>query len=503
MFSFDALNDIDLDSYAYQLYDNELGTGTPVAQGRNKANVFTVSVDNSTDSAATRYWGRVAAVNSAGIVGTYTALQSDQATPQIGSQFIANLTAAKITSGTISAAEITLNGSSSILKSSNYVQGTSGWKITGFGDAEFNDLTIRTSLDIGGDDATSFHVDNTGNMWLGSGVLNYSTAPFRVSNAGALVATNANITGAITATSGSFSGSLSAATGTFQGRLQAGDIYLPNTTSPVFSVTTSGVVTATSGSIGGWSLNSSQLYSGSVVADDSYGQYVTLDSSASLVAYRKDFNYGLGEYWIKVDINDDSPGITVTGNSNGYNNTSAIRSSNISTRLFIHNEYTSGGGYGKFTATGSHVYFGDGSGSYTMRIVNSAGLYGQGTGGASTLDVLVNSNGTLVAPSSSIRFKENVNNLNVDYKKILSIQPVSFFYKDDSEIPEGAERAVEYGVIAEQVEEAGVPELVNYKDGVPFSVPYSKMPVFLLEVCRKQQEIIENLESRISLLESQ
>jgi lipopolysaccharide transport system ATP-binding protein len=74
--------------------------------------------------------------------------------------------------------------------------------------------------------------------------------------------------------------------------------------------------------------------------------------------------------------------------------------------------------------------------------------------------------------------------------------------KDDSEIPEGEQRAVEYGVIAEQVEEAGVPELVNYKDGVPFSVPYSKMPVFLLEVCRKQQGLIENLESRISLLEA-
>lgn len=46
-----------------------------------------------------------------------------------------------------------------------------------------------------------------------------TSAPFRVTEAGALTATNATITGAITATSGSFAGSLSAATGTFTGDL--------------------------------------------------------------------------------------------------------------------------------------------------------------------------------------------------------------------------------------------------------------------------------------------
>lgn len=264
MFSFNALNDIDLDSYAYQLYDNALGTGTPVAQGRNKANVFTVSVPNSTDSVTKRYWGRVAPVNSAGVVGSYTSLISDQATPQIGSQYISTLTADKIRAGTIGAYEIVLNGSGSILKSSNYQTGLAGWKITGAGDAEFNDLTIRTSLDIGGNDTTSFHVDNAGNMWLGSGVLNYSTAPFRVSNAGALVATNANITGAITATSG-----------TFAGTVRGGDIYIggTDTSNAPFKVDTSGnltatsanitgVISASSGNIAGINIYAGKLYAG-------------------------------------------------------------------------------------------------------------------------------------------------------------------------------------------------------------------------------------------------
>lgn len=45
-------------------------------------------------------------------------------------------------------------------------------------------------------------------FWAGSNTS--SGAPFRVTNAGALVATNANITGAVTATSGSFKGTVSA-----------------------------------------------------------------------------------------------------------------------------------------------------------------------------------------------------------------------------------------------------------------------------------------------------
>ena len=561
LFVFDNGTDDDLAVYEYELYEEgdivnpnttpyALQSGaTPLSAGAGNSSVFAVPVEGSyidveNDNIVVQrnFFGRVRAKDTSGNIGTWTAIvKTDPSTPLIDSQYIVSLTADKIKAGTIESAEIVLGGANpeqTVIRSSTYdgtyssgsgqwSTGSTGWLISGNGQAIFDATQIRGSVS-----AASINL-NTHNYWLPSG----STATFKVGSASQyLLFDGTNL---------SLSGSLSGASGTFTGRVEVGGVDIGNDVGPgtghygislssgdfnnIFLRRSDGVyffrvgyggansiswdsssgilnvagsITATSGSIGGWSLNSSQIIAGSVVGDDSYGQYITLNSSASLVAYRKDFNYGLGEYWTKVDVNSGNPGITITGNSNGYDNTSAIRSSNISTRLFIHNEYTAGTGYGKFTATGSHVYFGDGSGSYTMRIVNSAGLYGQGTGGAATLDVLVNANGTLVAPSSSIRFKENVNNLNVDYKKILSIQPVSFFYKDDSEIPEGEQRAVEYGVIAEQVEEAGVPELVNYKDGVPFSVPYSKMPVFLLEVCRKQQELIENLESRISLLES-
>jgi hypothetical protein len=73
-------------------------------------------------------------------------------------------------------------------------------------------------------------------IWSGSTHANRATAPFRVTAAGALVATNATITGAVTATSGSFTGAVTATSGSFTGS-----------------------ITSTSGTIGGWTIGASSL----------------------------------------------------------------------------------------------------------------------------------------------------------------------------------------------------------------------------------------------------
>lgn len=64
---------------------------------------------------------------------------------------VANLSAGKITAGTISGQTIILavsgdTGDSSIIKSSNYSAGSTGWAINSDGSAEFRDATIRGSL---------------------------------------------------------------------------------------------------------------------------------------------------------------------------------------------------------------------------------------------------------------------------------------------------------------------------------------------------------------------
>jgi len=147
---------------------------------------------------------------------------------------IDTLTAGKITAGTIAGQEIivgTNTSDSAVIKSSNYFSGSAGWKIDSDGTAEFESGNFRGditgasgtfsgdlsaaggdfsgdisgasgtftgdlsgsnisggTIDIGGSDSTSFHVDADGNMWLGAG--SYAAAPFKVSNAGDLTATS-------------------------------------------------------------------------------------------------------------------------------------------------------------------------------------------------------------------------------------------------------------------------------------------------------------------------
>lgn len=81
------------------------------------------------------------------------------------------------------------------IQSSNFESGSMGWQVNANGDVEFNNGTFRGSIsgstiDIGGSDASSFHVDSSGNMWLGAST--YAAAPFKVSSAGVL--TSANLT---------------------------------------------------------------------------------------------------------------------------------------------------------------------------------------------------------------------------------------------------------------------------------------------------------------------
>jgi hypothetical protein len=101
------------------------------------------------------------------------------------------MNAARIGAGTIGAETIVLNGASSILMSSNYVAGTSGWQIKGDGDAEFVGLSVD-SIDAGTGN-TSAHINTSGQLWVGNSA--YASAPFQVDNDGDLTCANLVVTG--------------------------------------------------------------------------------------------------------------------------------------------------------------------------------------------------------------------------------------------------------------------------------------------------------------------
>lgn len=82
-------------------------------------------------------------------------------------------------------------------KEFKFIMGTSGsqidWNVTTADTLTVSGAFAAGSLDIGGADATSFHVDTNGNMWLGAAL--YANGVFRVSNAGVAVITSATIGG--------------------------------------------------------------------------------------------------------------------------------------------------------------------------------------------------------------------------------------------------------------------------------------------------------------------
>jgi len=230
MISFNPSNEADLKAYNYQVYLPEsisqsgstyvINSGaTPYLSGVSASNVITVDVpQNSTSNTTVNsntgvsavvtteklYFGRVQSVDTTGNTSEWTPIVASTATTLIDSAHIIDLTASKITAGTIGAHTITMAGVNSILKSSNYLAanttfGGTGWKISGDGKAVFNDASIRSSLDIGEDqgtsDATSFHVDSNGNMWSGANSTSFAIAPFRVTNTGEITAKTLTLTG--------------------------------------------------------------------------------------------------------------------------------------------------------------------------------------------------------------------------------------------------------------------------------------------------------------------
>lgn len=132
-----------------------------------------------------------------------------------------------------------------------------------------------------------------------------------------------------------------------------------------------------------------------------------------------------------------------------------------------------------------------GSGDGEQNACYIAGIYGATVTGSA---VLCSSTGQLGTIASSIRFKENIENIAVRSEDILSLRPVVFNYKSDET------KSIHYGLIAEEVEEI-FPDLVLYgKDGKPESVAYHELPVLLLNELKRALVRIDKLEELIAEL---
>src|SRR5207302_114720 len=101
-----------------------------------------------------------------------------------------------------------------------------------------------------------------------------------------------------------------------------------------------------------------------------------------------------------------------------------------------------------------------------------AGIFGSGpiVGAA----VLVDANGQLGTIPSSIRYKENVQDMQEASHAILSLRPVTFNYKSDES------KSKQFGLIAEEVHAVLPALVVRGADGEIETVKYHELAVLLL-----------------------
>lgn len=581
--------------YEYELYDQDqitnpslppytlVSSPTILRTGRVNASTFSVSVPNSTVGSLKSYFGRVRAVDTSGNQGSWTSItKTDSNTPLIDEQYIVSLTADRIKAGEIESASIVLGGANpanTIIKSKTYdtSSGAQGWFIRGDGyfslggpnGITYNNSTITIGSNVQvqanlaadsisvGSGVNQLNINdaingNAGGMTLGNAAYNYwyADGKFRLGDANNYVIWNGS--------SLSIKGAITADSGTFQGRLQAGDIYIPNTTSPVFSVTSAGLVTAADGYIAGIRMNANRLYSGTgswanantafyldnsgyfSLKDKLYWNPVTnslniqgsisgssitgstlsvTDGTDGILITSNGYIRGTGGQGVRIQNSDGS-----TGSTKFFKNviiTDQIGCNNISITYNGIQEVNidpSGTGF-DVDITGGGIRVASG---HTIRASTSFRTTGSSTtarlsqGDSPGDDVMAR-------PSSLRHLKENIQDINSALKKLLLLRPRKYNFKVDAfsdidpltgenwteEARQFAKLDHKYGFIVEEVFESN-PDLISYtfeheKGSTPNYLDFSKWKpsmwedIDVLVLCVKA---IQELSAKVDEIES-
>lgn len=322
----------------------------------------------------------------------------------------------------------------------------------------------------------------------------FGSAPFRVTTAGVLTATNADITGAVTATSGSFTGAVTATSGTIGGWSVNSNGYLTNNSDtwlhPTIGYTTGGY------SSSNFSIISTRGISGSSIQA----------TSSSDTSIQTPGGITLSGNISSVGNITTTGSISVTGNgvinSNGL--ITAFNGINISTggMSILSGNVTFGATPGQImeylTSNGNLRI-----GSNITRLQADGQIFANTLGVAPGTPLVQSATGFIKVQGSSRRYKENIVEINkFGYlNTITQLKPVTFNYKQDVS-PDDYHILVS-GLIAEDVDEIeNLRTLVNYNiEGIPESISYDKLSALIVLAVKEIKDRLETIEQRLDALE--
>jgi hypothetical protein len=137
----------------------------------------------------------------------------------------------------------------------------------------------------------------------------------------------------------------------------------------------------------------------------------------------------------------------------------------------------------------------DNPNSLTAPALYVTGVYTNTTGSAA--NVFVNSNGALVRSTSSLKYKTDVQDATHGLVDLLKLRSVT--YKGKNTETDG--QTIFGGLIAEEVDAAGLTEFVQYaEDGTPDALAYGNMVSLCVKAIQEQQALITTLQTQVAAL---
>ena len=232
-----------------------------------------------------------------------------------------------------------------------------------------------------------------------------------------------------------------------------------------------------------------------------------------------DFNTANGAFALWVNTTDERN--TATGDSAMFSNT--IGNQNAATGNAALGFNTTGG---QNTANGDQALYHNTTGSYNTALgwlagfnVATAsnvicigaqvagwdvsyttwigGVYGVATQSGTTAPVIVSVDGQLGTATSSERFKKDIATMEKASEVILSLRPVTFHYKTDTQ------GTPQFGLIAEEVAKVNPALVLPDKEGKPYTVRYDAVNAMLLNEFLKEHRKNEEQQKQINVLTAQ